>query len=96
MNPRADDSDVAAVLAVCARFVAAPASVEVGPKVVADPDGNTILNAKSAGEPGVVAGDCRGASGHAIVEKRTEVGVMAIADVVAEVDVCNGFRLEVV
>ena len=96
MNPRADDSDVVAVLAVCARFVAAPASVEVGPKVVAGPGGNTILNANSSGELGVVAGDYRGATGHAIVEKRTEVGVMAIADVVAEVDVCNGFRLEVV
>ena len=70
MSPRGDDNDVVAVLAVCARFVAAPASGEVGPKVVIAPDGNTILNANSAGEPGVVAGDCRGANGHAVVEKK--------------------------
>ena len=96
MNPHGGDNDVAEVLAIGARSVAAPAPVEVGPRVVGDPDGNTTFDAKSAGKPGAIVGDCHGASEHAIVEKRAEVGVMAIADVVAEVDVCNGFRLEVV
>ena len=89
MDPHGGDNDVAEVLAVGARSVAAPASVEVGPRVVGNPDGNTTVDARSAGKPGAAFGDCHGASEHAIVEKRAEVGVIVV------VDVCAGFRLEV-
>ena len=89
MNPHGGDSDVAEVLAVGARSVAAPASVEVGPRVVGDPDGHTTLDSRTAGKPGVIFGYCHGACEHAIVEKGTEVGVIVV------VDVCAGFRLEV-
>ena len=90
MSAHGGDSDVAEALAVGARSVAAPASVEVGPRVVGDPDGNTTLDARSAGKPVVIFGDCHGASGRAMVEKRTEAGAIVV------VDVCAGFRLEVV
>ena len=89
MNPHGGDNDVAEVLAVGARSVAAPASVEVGPRVVGDPGGSTTLDSRSAGKSGAIVGDCHGAGGHAVVEKRTEAGVIVV------VDVCAGIRLEV-